>query len=183
MPRKPVIRLAGAADVPALAPLFDAYRQFYDQPADLALATHFLQQRLARGESRLWMACGPASVAGGAGPALGLCQCYPSFCSVLAQPIFVLYDLFVSPDARGQGVATALMSAAADLARAEGRARLDLSTARDNLAAQALYEALGWQRDEVFLTYSLTLTPRAPGRDTGTDADEPGQTPPKQSHR
>ncbi len=160
MPMEPVIRLAGPADVPALAPVFDAYRQFYDQPADLALATHFLQQRLARGESRVWMACGPASVADSVGPALGLCQCYPSFCSVLAQPIFVLYDLFVSPDARGQGVATALLRAAAELARAEGRARLDLSTARDNLAAQALYEALGWQRDRVFLTYSLTLTPR-----------------------
>ena len=31
---------------------------------------------------------------------------------------------------------------------------MDLSTARDNTAAQALYESLGWVKDEVFLYYT-----------------------------
>ncbi len=31
-------------------------------------------------------------------------------------------------------------------------------TARDNYAAQALYESMGWQRDEVFLPYTLYFT-------------------------
>jgi hypothetical protein len=37
------IRRATAADVGLVAPLFDAYRQFYGKSADLALATTFLR--------------------------------------------------------------------------------------------------------------------------------------------
>jgi ribosomal protein S18 acetylase RimI-like enzyme len=39
---------------------------------------------------------------------------------------------------------------------------MDLTTARNNVTAQALYTALGWQRDEVFLTYTLSLAAAAP---------------------
>jgi RimJ/RimL family protein N-acetyltransferase len=35
--------------------------------------------------------------------------------------------------------------------------RLELTTAHDNLRAQALYTSEGWQHDEVFRTYTLTL--------------------------
>jgi hypothetical protein len=34
---------------------------------------------------------------------VGFCQLYPSFCSVEAKPIYVLYDLFVIPSARQSG--------------------------------------------------------------------------------
>jgi ribosomal protein S18 acetylase RimI-like enzyme len=34
---------------------------------------------------------------------------------------------------------------------------MDLTTARSNHAAQALYESLGWKRDDVFLAYSRSL--------------------------
>jgi ribosomal protein S18 acetylase RimI-like enzyme len=69
----------------------------------------------------------------------------------------VLYDLFVGDDARRGGVARALMRAAEAHSRAAGMARMDLSTARTNVQAQALYESLGWVRDDVFLHYSLAL--------------------------
>jgi RimJ/RimL family protein N-acetyltransferase len=32
-----------------------------------------------------------------------------------------------------------------------------LSTATDNIAAQRLYEKLGWQRDTVFFYYELSI--------------------------
>jgi ribosomal protein S18 acetylase RimI-like enzyme len=38
-------------------------------------------------------------------------------------------------------------------------ARLELSTARSNATAQALYESLGWQRDEEFFTYRWSPGP------------------------
>ena len=41
----PAIRQATLADIDALAPLFDAYRRFYEQPGDIALASDFLQDR------------------------------------------------------------------------------------------------------------------------------------------
>jgi ribosomal protein S18 acetylase RimI-like enzyme len=38
-----------------------------------------------------------------------------------------------------------------------GVLRLDLETAIDNFPAQALYEKLGYQRDNEFFKYSYTL--------------------------
>ena len=46
------------------------------------------------------------------------------------------------------------MLAAHVYAENNGLARLDLTTAKTNYAAQALYEALGWACDEVFYTYN-----------------------------
>ncbi len=74
-----------------------------------------------------------------------------------AARIFVLYDLFVDDDARRGGVGRALMLAAQAFGRAAGAVRMDLSTARTNAKAQALYESLGWQRDDVYLVYNLDL--------------------------
>lgn len=145
------IHTAIPEDAALIAPLFEAYRQFYEQPADADAALAFITARLERGESVILLARRPD------GSALGFCQLYPSFCSVLAAPVYVLYDLFVVPDARRLGVGRALLLAAEAHARATGHARMDLTTARDNLRAQALYESLGWVRDEVFLTYTRTL--------------------------
>jgi ribosomal protein S18 acetylase RimI-like enzyme len=144
------IRPATPDDLDALAPLFDAYRRFYEQPGDIALASAFLHARMERGESTIL-------VAEADGQLLGFCQLYPSWCSVAAARIFVLYDLFVDDGVRRAGVGRALMQAAQDFGRAAGAVRLDLSTARGNARAQALYESLGWRRDDVYLVYNLSL--------------------------
>jgi GNAT superfamily N-acetyltransferase len=141
-------RVAGPAELDAIALLFDAYRQFYEQPADLALATRFIRARMENDESVILLASNEA------GRALGFCQLYPSFCSVEAAPIYTLYDLFVSLDARRTGTGRALLLAAERHAAANGKVRMDLTTARTNRAAQSVYESLGWVRDEVFLSYS-----------------------------
>ncbi len=144
-------RLAVPADVHALGSLFNAYRQFYQQPDDLALATAFIGERVAKRESVILVAEDPAGVL------LGFTQIYPSLCSVLAARIGVLYDLFVQPQARTRGVGRALLQAAAAYGKAKGMQRLDLTTARTNAKAQSLYESLQWQRDDIFLAYNLDL--------------------------
>jgi hypothetical protein len=50
------VRQATLDDLDLLVPLFDGYRQFYEQPSDPALARAFLGERLARGDSRLFLA-------------------------------------------------------------------------------------------------------------------------------
>lgn len=135
------IRRAGTPDLDALAPLFDAYRQFYRQPPDLARAHDFLQQRLARGESVVLLA-------ERAGIALGFTQLFPMFSSVRTARMWVLNDLYVAGDARRGGVARRLLDAAADFARDDGAARIALETGRENLAARALYRAAGWQEED-----------------------------------
>ncbi|MDT8991929.1 GNAT family N-acetyltransferase [Curvibacter sp. APW13] len=145
------IRPATADDLPAVANLFDQYRQFYEQAPDAALALQFITERFARQESVLLVAQDDA------GALVGFCQLYPSFCSVEAKPIYVLYDLFVTPSARKTGAGRALMQAAEARARADGKARMDLTTAKTNLRAQSLYESLGWVRDEVFYAYNRAI--------------------------
>jgi ribosomal protein S18 acetylase RimI-like enzyme len=149
-------RTATLADLSAIAPLFDAYRQFYAQPSDLALATAFIADRLRQHQSVILLATDAGQ------QVLGFCQLYPSFCSVLARPIYTLYDLFVAPGARRSGAATALLLAAQRQAADAGMARMDLTTARTNRAAQSVYESLGWVRDEVFFAYSLPVAERQP---------------------
>jgi ribosomal protein S18 acetylase RimI-like enzyme len=148
------IRRATATDVDAIAPLFDAYRQFYGLAPDLALARRFLAERLSRDESIVLL----ARAAGGAA---GFVQMYPTFSSLKAARICVLYDLFVAPAARRSGLGRRLMAAAAAEAQRSGAVSLVLSTAATNRAAQRLYESLGWTRDDGFLEYWLEL-PRSP---------------------
>jgi len=144
-------RPATAADLEAVAALFDAYRQFYEQPSDLGLARRFITERFQRRESVLIVA------EDASGALTGFTQLYPSFCSVRAAHTFVLYDLFVTPAARGTGAGRALMLAAEAHGRKAGAARMELSTARTNVIGQSLYESLGWQRDTTFLVYGRDL--------------------------
>jgi ribosomal protein S18 acetylase RimI-like enzyme len=145
------VDLATLADVERVAPLFDAYRQFYGLPADLALARRYLADRLSLGESLvLWAQASNQS-------ALGFVQMYPTFSSLRAARTYVLYDLFVDPAVRHAGIGRGLMRAAAEEARQRGAVSLVLSTAKSNRAAQRLYESLGWVRDEDFYEYNLRL--------------------------
>jgi ribosomal protein S18 acetylase RimI-like enzyme len=145
------IRQATILDLDTLAPLFDGYRQFYGQPADVERARDFLAERFRHHESLILLARDEHS------EGLGFTQLYPLFSSVRTVRTWLLNDLFVVSAARRQGVAAALLTAAAEHARALGAASLSLSTALDNAPAQALYESLGWQRDRQFCEYGLTL--------------------------
>lgn len=142
---------ATPGDLSELAELFAGYLDFYRVPRDPIEVRAFLAYRLQRDDSVLFVARDEA------GRALGFVQLYPFFASLQLAPAFLLSDLYVHPDARRQGLAEALMNAARAHAEASGACGLQLETAKDNLAGQALYEKLGYVRDEVFYTYWLGL--------------------------
>ena len=147
-----LIRQATPDDVDRLAPLFDAYRQFYERPPDPALARAFLSDRLRQAESVVFIAEeGDAAV--------GFVQLYPLFSSTSLAPgrLWVLNDLYVTPAARGGGVARQLMDRSRRLAEETGAVGLELATARTNSSARALYESLGYRPDDQFLHYELRL--------------------------
>ena len=133
-------------DLDALVPLFDGYRRFYGQPSDPDGARAFLAERFKRGESVIFLA-----VVDGA--AVGFTQLYPSFSSVSMKRLWVLNDLFVTPDARKSGAGRALLERAERWAAETGAKGLTLSTQVTNLGAQRLYEACGWTKDDEFLHY------------------------------
>ncbi len=142
---------AAVDDIETVAPLFDAYRQFYQQPSDLDGARAFLTERLERGESVIFLALLDD------GTPAGFTQLYPIFSSTTMQRAWLLNDLFVAPAARRAGVGRALLERAHAFARETNSKELMLQTAVDNLPAQRLYESLGWQRDNDFYVYMLTL--------------------------
>jgi ribosomal protein S18 acetylase RimI-like enzyme len=150
-----VVRSATTDDLDALAPLFDAYRQFYDQPTDLGLAHRFLSERMARSESHVLLA---TAADGTSATALGFAQLYPMHSSVQCRRTLVLNDLFVAAGHRRQGVAWALLDAAKRVATLHGATLMTLQTARTNTRARALYERFGFVPDDGFQTYLLALS-------------------------
>ena len=74
--------------------------------------------------------------------------------------------LGVDPDARGRGVARALLEACFAHAAEAGKTRMTLHTTRRMLAAQAMYESMGFDRlpDRVFPDGFVLLTYEKPIR-------------------
>lgn len=140
---------ATAQHVEPLTPMFDEYRQFYKQPPDPEQARRFLRERLERDESVVFLALEDEA-------GVGFTQLYPSFSSVSLKRVWILNDLFVVPEARQRGIASALLERAERFAVETQAKGLELKTAKDN-PAQRLYEWMGWQRDEAFHHYSRSV--------------------------
>ena len=147
------VRQAVAADIEALAALFDQYRQFQGQAGDLAAARAFLAQRVDHGESVVFIATAGDT-------AVGFAQLYPSYSSVSLSRVFILNDLFVLEAVRGQRVASQLLSALESYAWSFGASRVTLNVARGNVSAQQVYTARGWKQDDQFFMFH-----RFPARD------------------
>ena len=141
---------ASLAHLEAVSQLFDQYRVFYQSPSDLAGAREFIQERFQKGDSVIF-------VANNSGQIVGFTQLYPSYSSVAMQRIWILNDLFVEPASRNQGVAQMLLKTAEAFARQTNAHRISLATQTSNLAAQSLYQLLGYGKDQVFDHYSLKL--------------------------
>jgi GNAT superfamily N-acetyltransferase len=147
------IELVGEADLPDLLPLMRGYCDFYEvDPRDdelLALARALIAepecdgvQLIARDE---------------AGRALGFATVYWSWETLDPGRIGVMNDLFVAPEARGTGLAAALIEACRERAAARGARRLTWQTARDNHRAQTVYDRIGAARAE-WVDYSIAVS-------------------------
>lgn len=140
------VRQAALSDLEDLAQLFDQYRQFQGQKSDPSAARAFLRARFDHGESVVFIAhAGPSPV--------GFAQLYPSFSSVSLSRVFILNDLFVDEAGRRKRAASKLLAALEGYAWSLGATRITLNVARENEAAQALYQAQGWTQDEQFFMY------------------------------
>ncbi|MFB1082602.1 GNAT family N-acetyltransferase [Jeotgalibacillus sp. JSM ZJ347] len=144
------INKASVENSTRLAPLFDAYRQFYQQAADLKGAENYLFERLSKEESVIFFVSEGDKL-------LGFTQLYPVFSSISMKRAWVLNDLYVEASARKRGVGEFLLQRVKEFGIETGAASVSLSTAPDNTKAQRLYERNGYQRDETFLHYELHI--------------------------
>lgn len=143
------ITQATILDLEDIVILFNQYRMFYGQESDQEGARQFLFNRLVHRESVIYLAReGDVN-----GRAIGFAQLYPVFSSVSMQRSWILNDLFVNADVRGQGVGRELLQAVTDFAVMTHAKGIALSTATTNVNAQKLYEQNGFVRDEEFYHY------------------------------
>jgi GNAT superfamily N-acetyltransferase len=91
------------------------------------------------------------------GRAVAFATIYWTWSTLSASRIGIMNDLFVAPEARGSGVADALIAACADRCREHGATVLEWSTALDNHRAQAVYDRIGG-RSSRWLSYELPVT-------------------------
>ena len=128
--------------------LFNQYRQFYRQDCDLNAAYQFLDERLRKKESVIYLAIDIKTH-----KAIGFMQLYPSFSSISLERFWILNDLYVTLEARNQGIGKTLIQKAQLWVREQNDKGLSLQTAVDNLGAQKLYSSLGFDLDQQFLNY------------------------------
>ena len=142
---------ASAADLDDAAKLFDLYRQFYHEKADLEAAKQYLHNHMIKTSSLIYLAKNDD------GKAVGFMQMYGSYCSIAMAPVFILYDLYIDQNFRQAGIGKALMAQARKVALEHGAKRIELETSINNLPAQALYEELGYKKEEEYFKYALDL--------------------------
>jgi GNAT superfamily N-acetyltransferase len=139
-------------DLPMLLPLLRAYCEFYEAgPTDdglMAMAQALIAEPDAEGILLI--------VRDGEGRPIGFATVGWKWSSLRAARIAVMEDLFVAPEARGQGAASALIRACADRTRELGAPVLSWMTATDNHRAQAVYERVG-ATGGPWLEYELEL--------------------------
>ena len=139
-------------DLQELLPLMRGYCDFYDvAPSDdalLAMSRALIADPQREGVQLLARGDGPTH------PAVGFATVFWSWSTLSAGRIGVMNDLFVAPEARGSGLADALIRACADAAREHGAVWLGWQTAKDNYRAQAVYERVGAEREE-WIDYGL----------------------------
>lgn len=141
---------ASSEHLEEVSKLFNQYRVFYKASSDYEAAKQFLEERFETRDSTIFVASIDGCI-------VGFTQLYPSFSSVSMKRVWILNDLFVDEDYRGNGVAKSLMSAAENFARETGAIRIVLATQISNVVAQSLYESRGYVKDEEFYHYALRL--------------------------
>ncbi|ELK46603.1 GNAT family N-acetyltransferase [Halobacillus sp. BAB-2008] len=144
------IHQATMEEVEAAAVLFDQYRQFYKQDPDLEGAKAYIEQRMTRKDSVIFLVKEKDNY-------VGFTQLYPTHSSISMRNAWILNDLYVIPAARGKGIGELLLNKAKDFAKDTRAVSLSLSTAFDNYTAQKLYEKKGYSKEADFFHYSLPL--------------------------
>jgi len=142
---------ATVSDLNDVSELFNKYRIFYGQPSDLEGAKAFIKERMELNESTIFL------VKSKEGLPAGFVQLYPIFTSVGMKRKLLLNDLFVAEEFRRLGVGKALMEQSKKYAQETNAAGILLETGKDNVHAQALYESIGYEKENDVYFYHLSL--------------------------
>ena len=137
------ISRATAGDAAAIAPLFDAYRAFFTGGNRLEESRAFLEKRIARDESVVF-------VAREGEEAVGFIQLYPLWSSWYCRRIWFLSDLYVKESARKSGIGRKLVERVVELARETKASSVMVELPRSEPHLEEFYRRLGFEKDAIF---------------------------------
>jgi ribosomal protein S18 acetylase RimI-like enzyme len=144
------IRPARTDETEEMLPLIRAYCRFYEtEPNDGGLRRMFETLTTDAGQ-------GAVFIARDGGRAVGFATVDWKWSSLKAGRIGYLEDLFVDPEARGRGIADALIEVCAERCRELGMPAMQWLTAPDNHRAQKVYDRTSAESD-TYLEYDLEL--------------------------
>ncbi|MFT3867016.1 MAG: GNAT family N-acetyltransferase [Nibricoccus sp.] len=134
-----VYRLAGPDSLEKILPLFRSYQEHYNMltTAGEAKTRRFLAEFLTKPET------GFALVAESGGVVVGFATGYLTVSGVLADPLVHLGDLYVLPEYRRGGIATALIERVAKEARERGVGLVRWLSMATNTELNPWYASLG----------------------------------------
>ncbi|MFK7798653.1 MAG: GNAT family N-acetyltransferase [Aureispira sp.] len=133
------IRTAKKTDLEQLSELFNGYRIFYRKEADIKGAALFLSERLEKMDSEIFVAENEAQ------KLMGFVQLYPLFSSTKMKKLWLLNDLYVNPQYRGQQVSVQLIERAKQLVKDSAACGMFLETEKNNLIGNKLYPKAGFK--------------------------------------
>lgn len=134
------IKKAGLEDLDTAAALFNNYRVFYRQADDLETCKKFIHERLDNEQSTIFMIYVDDK-------AVGFVQLYKLYHYIKLQKQWLLSDLFVDPNYRGQGLSVALIDQAKQWCDETGACGLMLETEKTNDIGNTLYPRCGFEYD------------------------------------
>jgi GNAT superfamily N-acetyltransferase len=147
------IRPVAPDDYDQWQPLWDGYNEFYGRSGPTALAPGVTQITW----SRFFDAYEPvyALVAESEGKLLGLTHFIFHRTTIAIGPICYLQDLFTAENARGKGVARALINAVYERAKLAGAFRVYWQTHETNQTAMQLYDKVAEKSG--FVVYRMPI--------------------------
>ena len=141
------IAALAAADHPRWLVLVRAYKAFYNNPASEQQYAQVWKRLL--GNDRIWGLGAHLD-----GKLVGITH-FLFHTSAWNDEVCYLQDLFVDPQARGRGVARALIEAVAYASRERGAEKLYWLTQTHNATARALYDKVARYNDFIRYDYPL----------------------------
>ena len=133
------IRETKNRDIEQLAELFDEYRVFYRNDSDVNAAKNFLADRIKYRDSEIFV-CETNE-----DKLVGFVQLYPLFSSTRMQKLWLLNDLFVTPEFRGMEISIHLIDRAKKLVRDSSACAMFLETEKSNMIGNKLYPKTGFK--------------------------------------
>ena len=135
------VREAKLSDLKNLSVLFNSYRMFYGKKFDLEVAEEFLRSRIEKKASKIFVCDFNNELS-------GFVQLYPLFSSTRVSKYWLLNDLYVDVNKRGNGFSKLLIERSKELVIESKACGIMLETEKSNDIGNKLYPSTGFKKNE-----------------------------------